>query len=119
MKDLPHAGDVELVVVKPRLVCVEQACTRRTFTPSTPKLPFRARCTSRLRHAILKAVIGRGRPVTRVSGSFNVAWWTVQKTVNSAIETLPDINTLHITQLGIDEHRHRKVRWFRDPDSWA
>ena len=113
VKDLPHAGDVELVVVKLRLVCVEHACTRRMFTPSTPELLFRARCTSRLRQAMLKAVIGHGRPVARVAASFNVAWWTAQKTVNSAIDTL------HIIQRGIDEHRYRKVRWFRAPDSWV
>lgn len=35
MKDIPHGGGIELIVVKPRLVCVEEACSRRTFTQAT------------------------------------------------------------------------------------
>ena len=46
VKDIPHAGRVEVVVVKPRLVCVERACPRQTFTQTTPDLPLRARCTT-------------------------------------------------------------------------
>ena len=29
VKDMPHAGRLELVVVKPRLVCAERACRRK------------------------------------------------------------------------------------------
>jgi transposase len=36
-----------------------------------------------------------------------------------AIDTLPDIDALHVTQLGIDEHRYRGVRWYRDVDTGA
>ncbi len=67
VKDVPHAGHLELVVVKPRLVCVEAACPRRTFTPTTTELPRRARCTSRLRADVLTAVIDHGRPVDQVA----------------------------------------------------
>ena len=35
VKDIPHAGSIELIVVKPRLVCAEGACSRRTFTQAT------------------------------------------------------------------------------------
>ena len=116
VKDLPHAGAVEVVVVKPRLVCAERACSRRTFTQTTPELPLRARCTSRLRRGLLEAVIDHGRPVAGVAAGFGVAWWTAQKTVNAAVVVLPDVDGLHVKHLGIDEHRYRRVRWFRDPD---
>ena len=115
VKDIPHGGGIELIVVKPRLVCAEEACSRRTFTQATAELPVRARCTSRLRRGLLEAVIDHGRPVAAVAASFGVAWWTAQKTVNMAIDTLPDIDALHVT--GVDEHRYRTVRWYRNVDT--
>src|SRR5689334_2861873 len=63
VRDVQHAGRVEVVVRKPRLVCAESLCPRRTFTPATPELPARARCTTRLRTAVLAAVIDSGRAV--------------------------------------------------------
>ena len=117
VKDIPHAGRVEVVVVKPRLVCVERACPRQTFTQTTPELPLRARCTTRLRRGVLEAVIDHGRPVAGVAAGFGVAWWTAQKTVNAAVDVLPDVDDLHVRHLGIDEHRYRRVRWFRDPNT--
>lgn len=119
VKDIPHAGGIELVVVKPRLVCAQRACSRRTFTQATAELPSRARCTSRLWRGVLEAVIDHGRPVAAVAASFKIAWWTVQKTVNMAADTLGDIDELHITQLGVDEHRYRRVRWYRNVDTGA
>ncbi len=119
VRDIPHAGHVELVVVKPRLVCSEPGCPRRTFTQVTAELPLRARCTTRLRAALLTAVIDQGQPVDQVAKHHGVAWWTAQKTVNGAVDTLPDVDALHVKYLGIDEHRYRRVRWFRDPDTSA
>ena len=114
VRDVPHAGRVEVVVRKPRLVCAEPACRRRTFTHTTTQLPTRARCTTRLRTAALAAVIDSGRAVAEVAGEFGVAWWTVQATVNAAAVLLPDVDELWVRRLGIDEHRYRRVRWFRD-----
>jgi hypothetical protein len=34
--------------------------------------------------------------------------------VNAAAVLLPDVDDLHVRRLGIDEHRYRRVRWFRD-----
>jgi transposase len=48
-----------------------------------------------------------------------VAWWTAQRCVNAAAVVLPDVDRLHVKQLGIDEHRYRRARWFRDPDTSA
>jgi len=114
VRDVPHAGRVEVVVRKPRLVCAEPACARRTFTPATPELPARARCTTRLRTALLGAVVDSGRPVCEVATAFGVAWWTVQACVNAAAVLLANVDDLHVRRLGIDEHRYRSVRWFRD-----
>jgi transposase len=114
VRDIPHAGPVEVVVRKPRLVCAEPACTRRTFTPATTQLPARARCTTRLRTAVLDAVIDSGRAVAEVAAAFGVAWWTVQATVNAAAVLLPSVDDLQVRRLGIDEHRYRHVRWYRD-----
>jgi transposase len=113
----PAGGRVEVVVRKPRMVCAEPACGRRTFTPVTDQLPARARCLTRLRTAILYAVVASGRAADDVAAAFGVAWWTVQATVLAAVMTLPDIDDLPIRFLGIDEHRFRSVRWFRDPDT--
>ena len=33
--------------------------------------------------------------------------------MNAAAVLLPDVD-LHVRRLGIDEHRYRRVRWFRD-----
>ena len=119
VRDVPHAGRVQVVVRKPRLVCAEPACPRRTFTPATDQLPLRARCTTRLRMALLGAVIDSGRAVAEVAADVAVAWWTVQATVNAAAVMLPNIDELHVRRLGIDEHRYRRVRWFRDDQgSW-
>jgi transposase len=117
VRDIPHAGRVEVVVRKPRLVCAEPACARRTFIPATDQLPLRARCTTRLRTALLDAVIDSGRAVAEVAADYGVAWWTVQTTLNGAA-VLPNINDLHVRRLGIDEHRYRRVRWFRDEHGW-
>ena len=117
VRDVPHAGRVEVIVRKPRLVCSERACSRITFTQTTAELPLRARCTTRLRRAILEAVIDHGRPVAGVAEGFGVAWWTTQAVVNAAAVVLPDVDDLHVKHLGVDEHRYRRVRWFRDPEA--
>jgi transposase len=114
VRDIGHAGRVEVVVRKPRLVCAEPACARRTFIPATDQLPLRARCTTRLRTALLAAVIDSGRAVAEVAADFRVAWWTVQATLNAAAVMLPEVDNLYVRRLGIDEHRYRRVRWFRD-----
>jgi transposase len=118
VRDVPYAGRLEVVIRKPRLLCPETACRRRTFTHSSGELPLRARCTTRLRTAALAAVIDSGRAVAEVAGDLGVAWWTVQATVNAAAVSLPDVDQQWVRRLGIDEHRYRRVRWFRDEGGW-
>jgi transposase len=40
----------------------------------------------------------------------------VQRTVNAAADRLTDPDTVGVRRLGIDEHRYRQVRLFRDPE---
>ena len=65
--------------------------------------------------AVLEVVIASGRAVDEVAGAFAVAWHTVQATINMAIMTLPAVDDITVRLLGIDEHRFRTVRFFRDP----
>jgi transposase len=95
-------------------VCAEEACGRKTFVQVTDQLPARARCLTRLRAAVLEAVIGSGRAVEEIASAFAVAWWTVQSVLNAAVMTLPEVDQLRVRLLGINEHRFRTVRFFRD-----
>ena len=51
-------------------------CPRWTFTQTTGELPLRAQCTTRLRTALLTAVIDQGQPVAQVAQDHQGAWWT-------------------------------------------
>jgi Helix-turn-helix domain of transposase family ISL3 len=57
---IPRTPATWRVVRKPGLVCAEPECSRRTFTSTAEQLPVRARCTTRLRMALLSAVIDAG-----------------------------------------------------------
>lgn len=112
VRDVPVAGPVLVVWSKRRFACAETACERRTFAERTTQVPFRARCTTRLREEVLDAVVRFGRAVAEVAGSFGLAWWTVQRTLLAVAPADPD--TVPVRRLGIDEHRYRSVRFFRD-----
>ena len=115
LRDVPVAGPVEVVLVKRRFACLEVACGRRTFTEVSDQVPARARVTTRLRTAVLDAVVTAGRVVSEVAAAHRVAWWTVQRAVNAAADLLTDPDIRPVRRLGIDEHRYRSVRFFRDP----
>jgi hypothetical protein len=59
-------------------VCVDSACAQGTLILATDQLPLRARCTTRLRTALLDAVIDPDRAAAEVAGDYGVAWWTVR-----------------------------------------
>ncbi len=119
LRDIPVAGPVEVVWAKRRFFCDEYLCPRRTFTEETTQVPRRARSTHRLREALVAAVIGSGRAAAETAASFGVSWWLVQRALDSAALTLPDVDALSPRMLGIDEHRYRSVRFFRDPATLA
>jgi transposase len=112
--DVPVAGPVEVVVVRRRFACTQQLCGRRTFVEVADEVPLRARVSTRLRTVVLEAVVAAGRVVAEVAGAHGLSWWTVQRTVNAAAERLTDPDAVPVRRLGVDEHRYRSVRFFRD-----
>ena len=115
VRDIPAGGDVvEVVVRKPRMVCAEDRCWRKTFTQAAEQLPARARCLARLREHLADAVLDSGRAVDEVAAGYGVAWWTVQDAVDAAVVELPEVDTLRVRHPGVDEHRFARARFFRD-----
>lgn len=115
VRDIPVAGRVEVVWRKRRWFCDEARCGRGTFAESTEQVPARARSTSRLRAALLAAVIESGRAASETARAYGVSWWLVQTALTAAAILLPDIDARPAARLGIDEHRYRSVRFFRQP----
>lgn len=116
VQDVPFDGLVEVVWIKKRWRCLEVLCTRATFTEATAEVPARSRLTTRLKDAITTAA-GEVRAVDRVATQFGVSWPTVQRQIDAAalaLVTLRQHRPRLVTQLGIDEHRFRSVRWFKD-----
>lgn len=118
VKDIPAGGSlVEVVVVKPRFVCAETACERRTFTQSTEQLPARARCTTRLKEAVVAAVLDSGRATAEVAAAHGLARGTVNTAVVHAALVLPAVDRVPVRALGIDEHRFATAKWFKNPET--
>ncbi len=122
LRDVPFDGVVTVLWVKRRWRCGEVQCPRTSFTEHTAQVPPRARMTTRLRVALVDAVAGEARPVERVAAQFAVSWPTVMRQLTAAMAVVaaqrqgrPQL----VRRLGIDEHRFRSVRWFRDPDNPA
>ncbi len=98
--DIPVAGRVEVVTIRRRFVCAERRCVKRTFAEATDQVPLRAKATTRLRAAVLDAVICSGRAVEEVAAAHGVSWWTVQRSVNAAAVVLPDVDAVLVRRLG-------------------
>lgn len=117
LADVPFDGHVEVAWIKKRWKCAEPLCAKKTFTEHTDQVPPRARLTQRLKDAIVEAVAGEVRAVDRVAGQFGVSWPTVQRLATAAATQLEHRRRTRprlVRFLGIDEHRFRTVRWFRD-----
>ncbi|WP_422934593.1 ISL3 family transposase [Sinomonas sp. P47F7] len=117
LRDIPVAGAAVVLWRKRRFFCDELACPRGSFTEATDEVPRRARSTSRLLGALVDAVIRSGRAAAEAATAHGVSWWLVQKALGAAAATLPDVDALAPKGLGIDEHRYRSVRWFREDES--
>ncbi len=122
VRDVPFDGLIEVVWIKKRWRCGDAGCVRATFTEHTVQIPTRARLTTRLKEAITRAVAGEVRAVDRVATEFGVSWPTVQRQITAAalaLATARGHRPRLVAQLGIDEHRFRSVRWFKnDVGSW-
>ncbi|WP_258190871.1 ISL3 family transposase [Arthrobacter sp. PAMC25284] len=119
VRDIPVAGPVEVIWSKRRFFCDESECPRKTFFEATPKVPRLARSTRRLRDMLVSAVIDSSRAATEAAAAHGVSWWLVQRALNMAATRLPDVDKLRPRMLGIDEHRFRSVRFFKDPETNA
>lgn len=71
-----------------------------------------------MREELLDAVLKSRRAISEAAGAFHVSWWLVRKALNEALgHRPPDGDLLSPRRLGIDEHRFRSVRFFRDPET--
>jgi transposase len=115
LRDLPVAGPVELVWVKRRWFCDQARCARGTFSEVTDQVPAFARSTARLCQALVTAVVVSGRAASEVAQAHRVSWWLVQAMLSTAADVLlPNPEDVPVRRLGVDEHRYRSVRFFRD-----
>ena len=115
LRDLPVAGPVELVWVKRRWFCDQARCPRGTFSEVTDQVPAFARSTARLCQALVAAVVVSGRAASEVARAHRVSWWLVQSMLSAAADLLTDPDDVLVSRLGVDEHRYRSVRFFREP----
>ncbi|MCH8559402.1 ISL3 family transposase [Nesterenkonia sp. DZ6] len=118
VKDVPLGGGrAEVVVAKPRLICAETACPGQTFTQVTEQMPSRARCTTRLREAVVAAVLDSGRATAEVAHAHGIAWATVNTAILTQSMVLPQVDQVPVRALGIDEHRFATANWFKHPQT--
>jgi len=106
VRDLPAAGrPVTLVWVKRVWRCVEQLCSMRTWTETSPAIRPRASWTERARVEACRRVGQDGHTVAAVAACFGVGWATVMAAVNEYGSPLVDdphrLDGVHT--LGVDE----------------
>ncbi|KNX35980.1 ISL3 family transposase [Luteipulveratus halotolerans] len=117
VRDVPFDGPVEVLWSKRRWRCAERLCPRTTFTEHTEQVPPRARLTTRLKERLVAALSGEVRAVDRVGAEYGVTWPTVMRQLtaaHAARAAAEQFRPRPVASLGIDEHRFRTVRWFRD-----
>ena len=114
LHEIPLAGTTEVWWAKRRWFCEEDLCERGTFAEATDQVPRFARSTARLKEQVVGAVTDAGRAVAEVARAHGVSWHLVQTALNLAVLLLPGVDEVRVTRLGIDEHRYRSVRFFRD-----
>ena len=115
LRDLPVAGPTEVVWLKRRWFCDQARCGRQTFSEVTDQVPAFARSTARLAQALVAAVVVSGRAASEVARAHRVSWWLVASMLTAAADLIGDPDQHPVRRLGIDEHRYRSVRFFRDP----
>jgi transposase len=116
LRDLPVAGPTEVVWVRRRWFCDQARCGRRTFSEVTDQVPAFARSTARLCQALVAAAVGSGRAASEVARAHRVSWWLVASMLTAAADLIGDPDQHPVRRLGVDEHRYRSVRFFREPD---
>lgn len=115
--DVNFDGKVTVWWIKKRWRCNELLCGTVTFTEHTTQVPPHARLTTRCKERIVAALSGEVRAVSRVAAELGVAWPTVMRQLKAAREAQKARASARpklVDALGIDEHRFRTVRWYRD-----
>jgi transposase len=116
VRDVPVGGLVRVVWAKRRWRCTEDGCSRATLWESTLQFPARARCTRRLRGALVDAVVVSGRAAAQTARAFAASWWSMHAALAAVVVLLPAVDDIVARRLGVDQHRYPSVRFFRDPD---
>lgn len=119
VRDVPFDGLVVVWWVKKRWRCAEPACGRATFTEHTVQVPPYARLTTRLKERIVAALAGEVRCVNAVAAELGVSWPTAMRQLTDAMAAQAARAAARpalVHSLGIDEHRFRTVRWYKDED---
>jgi transposase len=117
VRDVPFDGQVTLWWVKKRWRCTEALCKRATFTEHTDEVPPYARLTTRLKERIVTALAGEVRCVDAVAAELGVSWPTAMRQLSTAMAAQAAATAARpvlVHSLGIDEHRFRTVRWYKD-----
>lgn len=115
VKDVSCGGrDLEVLVRKRRLACLETACERRSFVQTTDQIPLRSRLTTRLVGAIVEAASTEVRSVSGLAVAHGVTWPTVMRKISDIGQMIGNVDYRFVRRLGIDEHRFRRVRFVRN-----
>jgi hypothetical protein len=56
-----------------------------------------------------------GRAASDVARVHRVSWWLVASMFTAAADLLTNSDGVPVRRLGVDEHRYRSVRAFREP----
>ena len=117
VRDVPFDGLVTVWWLKKRWRCGESLCGRATFTEHTEQVPPYARLTTRLKERIVAALSGEVRCVDAVAAELGVSWPTAMRQLTRAAAAHAERAAARpalVYSLGIDEHRFRTVRWYKD-----
>ena len=117
LRDVPFGVLVAVRWVKKRWRCTSPACATVTFTEHTTQVPPFSRVTQRLKEKVVAALAGEVRAVERVGREYWLSWPTVMRQLRAAVAAQaakaaerPKL----VPHPGIDEHRFRTVRYWRD-----
>jgi transposase len=64
--------------------------------------------------SLVAAVVVSGRAASEVARAHRVSWWLVASMLTAAADLIGDPDQNPVRRLGVDEHRYRQVRFFRD-----
>lgn len=102
---------LELLVKKHQLVCQEAACPKRIFVRVTDQIPMRSRLTTRLVGEIVEDAVHELCAVTGIARAHVAFWPTVMRRLLVIEQIVLDVDQRLVRQLGVDEHRFRRVRF--------